>query len=172
MFTGFGFNDFELDPTIVFEIVIAVWNKFWQQSCQIFWLPAPESSDFIFVVSMYAEIEHGKHMGSLKEQPWETRHGKCYFLTWEYLRKRFICPHPQDFSEFPRQNAAVASQARRLTTGPRSGATARWWASCAQPLGSRSGAMTKINHHGSRISYYQSDLWCYQTFWILWELND
>ena len=65
VFTGFFnvflkcfFNDFELDPTFVFEIVIAIWNKFWQQSCQIFSLPAVESSDFIFVAGMYPEIEN------------------------------------------------------------------------------------------------------------------
>ena len=69
------------------------------------------------------------------------------------LRTWFICPHPQDFPSSHAKNAAVASQAERLTTGPRRGATSRWWASCAQPLGSRSGAMTKINHDG-HISYY------------------
>ena len=97
-----------------------------------------------------------EHWFARLDQKLKTRHGKCpecYFLTWENDLSWFICPHPQDFSEFPRQNAAVASQAERLTTGPRRRATARWWASCAQPLGSRSGAMTKINHHGSHISH-------------------
>ena len=51
-----------------------VWNDFWQQSCQIFSLPAVERSDFIFVAGMYPEIEkkdkNGKHMGSFKEQLW------------------------------------------------------------------------------------------------------
>ena len=47
-----------------------LWNKFWQQNCQIFSLPAVECSDFIFVAGMYPEFENGKHMGSLKEQLW------------------------------------------------------------------------------------------------------
>ena len=44
-----------------------VWNNFWQQSCQIFSLPAVECSDFIFVAGMYPEIEK-------KEKKWKT-HG-------------------------------------------------------------------------------------------------
>ena len=47
-----------------------LWNKFWQQNCQIFSLPAVECSDFIFVAGMYPEFENGKPMGSLKEQLW------------------------------------------------------------------------------------------------------
>ena len=62
------FDDFELDHTLVFEILTAVWNKIWKQSCQIFSLPAVECCDFIFVAGMYPEFENGKHMGSLKEQ--------------------------------------------------------------------------------------------------------
>ena len=37
--------------------MVLVWNNFWQQSCQIFSLPAVECSDFIFVAGMYPEIE-------------------------------------------------------------------------------------------------------------------
>ena len=70
-----------------------VWNNFWQQSCQIFSLPAVECSDLIYVAGMYPEFENGEHMGSLKEQLWgnvrhwlsqtwrdqtlKTQHDKC-----------------------------------------------------------------------------------------------
>ena len=48
----------------------SLWNNFWQQSCQIFSLPAVACSYFIFVAGMYPEFENGKHIGSLKEQLW------------------------------------------------------------------------------------------------------
>ena len=106
-----------------------------------------------------SDASHHNHEHGLArlDQKFKTRHGRCpecYFLTWEHDLSWFICPHPQGFPSSHAKNAAVASQAKRLTTWPRTRARARWWASCAQPLGSRSGAMTKINHHGSRISHY------------------
>ena len=70
-----------------------------------------ECNDFLDLLQIFVQsLKHGnisdpsshshEHWLARLDQTLKTRHGKCpecYFLTWEYLRNRFICPHPQDF---------------------------------------------------------------------------
>ena len=88
-----------------------------------------EGNDFLDLLQMSSEIETWKHIGSFKSQPWalicqtwaEIENSAwqmpwVFFLTWEHDLSWFICPHPQGFPSSHAKNAAVASQAERLTT--------------------------------------------------------
>ena len=71
------FDDFELDPTFVFEIVIAVWNNFWQQSCQIFSLPAVECIVILFLLqACILRLKRKRKM----ENTWDPSKNSCEAL--------------------------------------------------------------------------------------------
>ena len=96
------------------RLITVVWHELWAEtSCQKNQkrLQVVECNDFLDLLQICIQsLKHGNisDPSNHSREPWfarleqklKTRHGKCpecYFLTWEYLRKWFICPHPQDF---------------------------------------------------------------------------